>query len=123
MAEDQDQDSGEKAYEASEQKLRKAREKGNVPLSNDFNTFLTIIGYNLLFLSIVVLFRNIFLKLRPFIVNCAEHSAMGWNTEVAIGGADASRATNTQVVIYSKWVTSVGIMQRGQNVEWFALGI
>lgn len=72
MAEDQDQDSGEKAYEASEQKLRKAREKGNVPLSNDFNTFLTIIGYNLLFLSIVVLFRNIFLKLRPFIVNCGE---------------------------------------------------
>ena len=48
---------------------------------------------------------------------------MGWNAEVAIGGADASRATNTQVVIYSKWVTSIGIMQRGQNVEWFALGI
>lgn len=65
-----------------------------------------------------IAFKNI-----PFIVNCAEHSAMGWNTEVAIGGADASRATNTQVVIYSKWVTSVGIMQRGQNVEWFALGI
>ena len=69
-------------------------------------------------LTFPIAFKNI-----PFIVNCAEHSAMGWNTEVAIGGADASRATNTQVVIYSKWVTSVGIMQRGQNVEWFALGI
>lgn len=69
-------------------------------------------------LTFPITFKN-----TPFIVNCAEHSAMGWNTEVAIGGADASRATNTQVVIYSKWVTSVGIMQRGQNVEWFALGI
>ena len=68
--------------------------------------------------SFPIAFKN-----APFIVNCAEHSAMGWSTEVAIGGADASRATNTQVVIYSKWVTSIGIMQRGQNVEWFALGI
>ena len=41
---------------------------------------------------------------------------MGWNTEVAIGGADASRATNTQVAIYSKWVTAAGVMQKGQNV-------
>ena len=48
---------------------------------------------------------------------------MGWSTEVAIGGADASRATNTQVAIYSKWVTAAGVMQRGQNVEWFAVGI
>ena len=62
-------------------------------------------------------------KNTPFIVNCAEHSAMGWNTEVAIGGADASRATNMQVAIYSKWVTAAGVLQRGQNVEWFTVGI
>ena len=68
--------------------------------------------------SFPIAFKN-----APFIVNCAEHSAMGWNTEVAICGADASRATNTQVAIYSKWVTAAGVIQRGENVEWFAVGI
>jgi len=74
MAEGEDKEGGggEKEYEASEQKLRKAREKGNVPLSNDFNTFLTIIGYNLLFFAMVLLFRQIFLKLRPFFAHCGE---------------------------------------------------
>ena len=69
-------------------------------------------------LTFPIAFKN-----APFIVNCAEHSAAGWETEVAISGADASRATNKQVTLYSHWVTAAGIMQRGQNVEWFAIGI
>ena len=61
---------------------------------------------------------------KPFIVNCAEHSAQGWNEKVAIPGADASSATNINVNVYTKWVTETGlVITRGNNFEWFALGI
>lgn len=43
MAE-QDQDSGEKEFEATEQRLREARQEGNVPQSKEANAFALILG-------------------------------------------------------------------------------
>lgn len=43
MAE-QDQDNGEKEFEASEQRLRDARQEGNVPQSKEANAFALILG-------------------------------------------------------------------------------
>lgn len=43
MAE-QEQDSGEKEFEATEQRRRKAREEGNVPQSKETNTLALIVG-------------------------------------------------------------------------------
>lgn len=43
MAE-QDQDSGEKEFDASEQRLREARQEGNVPQSKEANAFALILG-------------------------------------------------------------------------------
>lgn len=67
-----------------------------------------------------IAFRN-----KPFIVNCSEHSAQGWNNQVAIPGAHASYATNKDVLIYTRWVTSDGkvISNKGQNFEYFSIGL
>jgi flagellar biosynthetic protein FlhB len=43
MAE-QEQDSGEKEFEATEQRQRQAREEGNVPQSRETNTLALIVG-------------------------------------------------------------------------------
>lgn len=56
---------------------------------------------------------------------CSEHSAQGWNNQVAIPGAHASYATNKDVLIYTRWVTSDGkvISNNGQNFEYFSIGL
>lgn len=41
---DQEQDSGEKEFQASEQKLKQARDDGNIPQSKETNAFAVIIG-------------------------------------------------------------------------------
>jgi len=41
---DQEQDSGEKEFQASEQKLKKAREDGNIPQSKETNALAVILG-------------------------------------------------------------------------------
>ena len=43
MAEDQDQ-SGEKEFEATEERLRQARQDGDVPVSKEANAFGLVVG-------------------------------------------------------------------------------
>ncbi|MCF6274140.1 MAG: flagellar type III secretion system protein FlhB [Robiginitomaculum sp.] len=51
MAEEQNEGQ-EKTLDASEQKLRKAREKGDIPISTEFNTVLLYIGIGLTIISL-----------------------------------------------------------------------
>lgn len=92
----------------------------NIPIvqPQQWGNALSINGlYTLIF---PIAFRN-----KPFIVNCSEHSAQGWNNQVAIPGAHTSYATNKDVLIYTRWVTSDGkvISNNGQNFEYFSIGL
>lgn len=63
----EEKDDSDKAYEPSEHKLRKAREKGNIPVSNEVNVFISLVFYNILFISIFFLFKHIYVSIKPFI--------------------------------------------------------
>lgn len=94
MAEEQ-QDSGEKEFEASQTKIRKAREEGNVPQSRETNAFTLYIGMIIsLFMFAGFVGQRVFTRLSALF-----HHAEDFSQEAFEPGSGATKIWTFSIVL------------------------
>lgn len=94
MAEEQ-QDSGEKEFEASQTKLRKAREEGNIPQSRETNAFTLYLGMVVcLFMFAGFVGQRIFVRLSALF-----HHAEDFSQEAFMPGSGATKIWTFSIIL------------------------